>query len=118
MRDLKPIPIPTAQRWREFRIRIIPLLIFTGTLVAAAMIWRQQVPASALLGEVEPVTANVSSPKAGVLANLNISRLQGVKAGDPIAQVITTDPRVVQSSLAVIMAEIQLMRVNLQPVLG
>lgn len=107
-----------ALRWREFRIRVLPLLVFVGTLAAAMVFWRQQVPANALMGEVEPVTANVSSPKSGVLANLTISRLQLVKAGDQIAQVITTDPRVLQSSLAVILAEIQLMRVNIEPVSG
>ena len=118
MRELNPIPIPTSQRWREFRIRVIPLLVFVGTLGAATLVWRQQVPAAALMGEVEPITANVSSPKSGVLAGLKISRLQPVKAGDPVAQIITTDPKVLQSSLAVILAEIQLMRVNLAPVLG
>src|SRR5262245_51665311 len=118
MRALDPIPIPRAQRWREFRIRMIPLLVFVGTLGAASVIWRQQIPTAGLLGEVEPITANVSSPKSGVLANLSASRLQHVKAGDQIAQVITTEPRVLQSSLAVILAEIQLMRVNLEPLLG
>ncbi len=118
MRNLKPIPVPVAQRWREFRIRVVPFLVFLATLIAAAEMWRRQVPMSTLTGEVESITSHVSSPKSGVLANLNIGRLQQVKAGDPVAQVITTDPRVLQSSLAVILAEIQLMRVNLEPVLG
>src|SRR5262245_17305889 len=118
MKELKPIPVPSAQRWREFRIQVMPFFMFVGALVAAIVIWKQQVPTNALIGEVEPSGANVSSPKSGVLANLNINRLQRVKAGDPIAQLITTDPKVLQSSLAVILAEIQLLRVNLEPALG
>jgi multidrug resistance efflux pump len=118
MSELNPIPVPTAQRWREFRIRLMPVLVFGTTLALATVIWKQQMPTTVLLGEVEPITANISSPKSGVLANLNLTRLQQVKAGDKIAQVITTDPRVLQSSLAVILAEIQLIRVNLEPMLG
>jgi hypothetical protein len=76
MRDPKPIPIPAAQRWREIRIRFIPLLMFLGAMVTATLIWKQQVPVDTILGEVEPITANVSSPKSGVLANLT-TRLQG-----------------------------------------
>jgi len=117
MRDLTPIPLPAAQRWREFRVRTIPLAVFVATLAGAVLIWRQQLPTTALVGEVEPVTTHVSSPKSGVLANLNVSLLQQVRAEDPIAQVITTDSRVLQSSLAVILAEVQLMKVNFSPVL-
>ncbi|MSU61637.1 MAG: HlyD family efflux transporter periplasmic adaptor subunit [Pedosphaera sp.] len=118
MTDLSPIPIPAAQRWREFRIRIVPVIMFLATVSAAAWLWTQQVPTTVLVGEVEPVNASVSCHKSGVLADLNVSRLQHLKAGDRVAQVIIADPRVLQSSLAVILAEIQLLKVNLEPLLG
>jgi len=118
MDRLPPIPTAPGQRWREFRIRLAPFLIFAATAVAATLMWRENVAAPTLLGEVETVRSNVSSPKAGKLGQLNVSRLQRVKAGDVIAQVITTDPQILQSSLAVIQAEIQLLRVNMQPILG
>ena len=117
MNPLPLIPTPPAQRWREFRFRIVPILVFLGALLVLTMMWRQYVAPPTLVGQVESMTAYVSSPKAGTLAQLNLTRMQRVKAGDPVAQVITTDPKVLTSSLAVIQAEIQLLRVNLQPVI-
>jgi multidrug resistance efflux pump len=118
MDRLPPIPIPVAQLWREFRIRLAPLGVFAVALVAVMLLWRDNVVGPNLVGEVEAVQSNISSPKAGQLAGLSVLRLQRVRAGDVIAQVITTDPKVLQSSLAVIQAEIKLLRVNLEPVLG
>lgn len=118
MSALTPIPVPARQRWREFRIQAIPALVFAGTVLLTVILWRDQTPTTMLVGEVESVTATVASPKSGMLADLHISPLQQVSAGDPIAQVITTDPKVIQSSLAVILAEIQLLRVNMEPLMG
>jgi multidrug resistance efflux pump len=118
MSNPAPIPIPLKQRWREFRIQVLPALIFLAASAAAVVLWKDYAPAPSLLGQVETVTANISSPKSGVLANLHINRLQRVKAGDSIAEVVTTDPRLLQSSLAVILAEIKLLKVNLAPILG
>jgi multidrug resistance efflux pump len=118
MDRLPPIPTPPSQRWREIRIKLMPLAVFAGALLASALIWKDNVAPPTLLGEVESIRACVSSPKPGVLAQLNIVRLQSVRAGDPIGQLITTDPRVLQSSLAIIQAEIQLLRLNLDPILN
>jgi multidrug resistance efflux pump len=97
-------------RWREVRIRLAPFGVFLAVAATVVWMWVENVAAPTLIGEVEAVRANVSSPKAGKVSELNVSRLQRVRAGDLIAQIITTDP--------VIQAEIQLLRVNLQPVLG
>src|SRR6266480_6036627 len=117
MNPLPVIPTPPAQRWREFRFRAVPILAFLAVLLVLTAMWRQYVTPPTLVGQVEPITAYVTSPKPGTLAQLNLARMQRVKAGDPVAQVITTDPRVLTSSLAVIQAEIQLLRVNLQPII-
>ena len=118
MDRLTPIPTPSAQRWREIRIRLLPFLAFGAAAAAVVILWRDNVAAPTLTGEVETIQANITSPKAGKLTQLNVTRLQRVKAGDVIAQVITTDPEILQSSLAVVQSEIQLLRVNLEPVLG
>src|SRR6476469_9901718 len=112
MDRLPAIPTPPSQQWREFRVRVAPLLVFAASVVAITFIWRDNVAAPNLLGEVEAIRSNVSSPKAGKLSQLNVTRLQRVKAGEVIAQVITTDPQILQSSLAVIQAEIHLLRLN------
>src|SRR5438445_13366280 len=118
MNPLPVIPTPLAQRWREFRFRVVPLLVFSGVLLVLAVMWRQYVAPPVLPGQVEPITAYVTSPKPGTVAQLNLARMQRVKAGDPIAQVIITDPKVLASSLALIQAEIQLLRINVQPVMA
>jgi multidrug resistance efflux pump len=118
MERLPPIPTPPSQLWREIRIRFLPVLLFVAAAATAALLWKQNVAATSLVGEVEVVRASVSSPKSGRLALLNVHRLQRVRAGDQIAQVVTTEPEVIQSSLAVIQSEIQLLRVNLEPFMG
>jgi multidrug resistance efflux pump len=118
MERLPPIPTPPSQRWREIRIKMMPFTVFLGALLATVIIWKDNVAPPTLLGEVEAVRACVSSPKSGILAQLNIVRLQEVKAGDHIGQVITTDPRILQSSLAIIQAEIHLLRLNLDPIIS
>jgi multidrug resistance efflux pump len=118
MERLPTIPTPLGQRWREIRIKMMPATVFLCALLAVALIWKDNVSPPTMLGEVEAIRACVSSPKPGILAQLNIVRLQEVKAGDSIGQVITTDPRILQSSLAIIQAEIQLLRLNLDPILS
>lgn len=111
-----PIPIPVSQRWRDARARLLPPLVFGAVLGAIALLWRDHVAAPTLVGQAEPVLANVTSHKPGLLAELNVGRFQKVKAGDPIGQVVLADPRILESSLAVIRAEIEVLRVNMKPV--
>jgi multidrug resistance efflux pump len=118
MAKLPSIPTPPARRWREFRLQSLPFVTCFAAVIAIGVLWRESVAPVRLVGQVEPSTNTVSSPKPGVLAQMSITRLQRVKAGDPVVQVITTDPKVLESSLAVIRAEIELQRLNLQPVFG
>jgi multidrug resistance efflux pump len=118
MDRLPPIPTPPSQLWREFRIRLAPILVLLAAAVAVSYLWRENLTAPTLTGEVETRKSNVSSPRPGKLSQLNVVRLQRVKEGDIIAQVITTDPDIQRFSLNVIHAEIRLLQANLQPVLG
>src|SRR6266480_4748547 len=117
MNPLPVIPTPPAQRWREFRFRAVPILAFLAVLLVLTAMWRQYVTPPTLVGQVEPITAYVTSPRPGTVAQLNLTRMQQVRAGDAVGQIITTDPKILASSLAVIQSEIQLLRVNLQPVM-
>lgn len=113
-----PIPIPLRQRWRHARMRLVPALVFFSTVFAVAYLWKDYVAAPTLVGQAEPVLSNVTSYKAGVLAELSVNRFQEVKMGDPIGQVLVTDPRVLASSLAVIQAEIEVLRTGMKPVVA
>jgi HlyD family secretion protein len=111
-----PIPIPWSQRWREVRVRIVPALLFLALLLALTQLWKKYASAPTLVGQAEVVPANVSCYKPGLLAQLFVNRFQRVKAGDPVGQVLVTDPKILASSLAVIQAEIEELRVSQTPV--
>ncbi|MBM3831950.1 MAG: hypothetical protein FJ403_01495 [Verrucomicrobia bacterium] len=111
-KPLPPIPTPAGQRWREFRIQVLPLLVFLGAVVATVIIWKQNLGAPTLQGEVEAVQAEVASPQAGVLTQLKVNRFQWVSQGEPVAVVVPTDPR---APLAMIQSEIDILRTRLEP---
>ena len=111
-----PIPIPLQQRWRDARLRTLPVVVFAGVAITIGFLWKDYVAAPTMVGQAEPVQAQVSCFKPGVLAEFTVTRFQKVKAGDPVGQVLVTDPKILASSLAVIQAEIEMLRVNMKPI--
>jgi len=111
-----PIPIPLRQRWHDARLRIIPAVCFCSAIAAIALLWKGNIAAPTLVGQAEPNEAKVSCYKPGMLAQLDVTRFQKVKAGDPVGQVLVTDPRILASSLSVIQAEIEALRISMQPI--
>jgi multidrug resistance efflux pump len=116
MSNSERIPTPWNQRWQIVRLRILPAVIFVAVIVALAVLWAKFATAPTLVGQAEAIDSNVSCYKPGTLAQLNVARFQKVKAGDAVGQVLLTDPKILASSLAVVQAEIELLRVNMQPV--
>jgi multidrug resistance efflux pump len=116
MRSPAKIPIPWRERWRDMRLRFIPMLLFIGIVFTLAILWKDYASTPKLVGQAEVVPANVSSYKPGVLAQLTVDRFQKVKAGDAIGQVLVTDPKILSASLAVILAEIGELRASQEPV--
>jgi multidrug resistance efflux pump len=51
-----------------------------------------------------------------MLAQLFVNRFQKVKAGDPIGEVLVTDPKILAASVAVILADIQVLRTGQEPI--
>lgn len=87
MQSSFPIPIPFALRWREFRIRALPPLVYLGSVAIAAILWTKQVATTSLPGQVEAVAAQVGGPKAGMLPELDYRGFQVAGKGDPTARV-------------------------------
>ncbi len=112
-----PIPIPWRQRWNDIRLGVLPLVIFGAALAAVSMLWRENVAPLTMVGQAEPVVANVTSHKAGVLAQLHVSRFQRVKKDDPIGEVWVANPQVLTASIAVIQADIEMLRTSLAPIM-
>ncbi|HNQ88772.1 MAG TPA: HlyD family efflux transporter periplasmic adaptor subunit [Verrucomicrobiota bacterium] len=113
-----PIPTPWSLRWREFRIRGVPALVVGAAMVTCAWIWTHHVAPATVVGEVEVIRADITSHLPGTLAMLGVAQFQTVKAGDLVARVLTADPKLLESSLAVIKAEVELLRAGTDPVLN
>ena len=112
----KPIPIPLRQRWHDIRVHFFPLLIFVGIVFLLVMLWKNYASAQTLVGQAEVVPARKSCYKPGMLAKLTVNRFDKVKAGDEIGEVMLTDPKILASSLAVIQAEIEQIRISQTPI--
>ncbi|MBL9175868.1 MAG: HlyD family efflux transporter periplasmic adaptor subunit [Verrucomicrobiales bacterium] len=113
MEKLPPIPSPPGATFREFRITVLPVLMFLGVLGATLVTWRRYVGPSQLVGEVEAVYAVVSAPQAGLIRELRVDLLQRVSAGQTLAVLVPTDPRVLAARLDVSRARLELLRDNL-----
>lgn len=110
MEKLPPIPITPGYRWREFRIKYIPILMFCTALVAVVFIWREQVAAPSYVGEVEAVRAHVISTLPGLLVELSVDRFDTVTKGQIIGKVFPADPELLKSSLAAIEIELRMLQ--------
>ena len=118
MKVLPPIPTPLRQRLKPIRQRWLPALVLLLVLVAIALIWRRMARPTSFVGIVETVYTTVTTPDAGLLTNISINPLQDVVAGDVVAEVVTTDPRTVNNRLSVLRGRMQLMEMELDPVLN
>lgn len=105
-RILSPIPTPPAQRWREIRLLYLPRTMFVVGVVVAVWLWRASVAPGAIVAEAEVVGADARPVQAGVLSSLNVTLNQTVKAGEIIGQISSLNPRLLDSTLAVIRAEV------------
>jgi multidrug resistance efflux pump len=109
------IPTPPAVRWREFRVKIVPFIVFVAMAVAATGLWRSYVVPVSMVGRVESIQTEVACTQGGTVTQLRVTRFQKVSAGDPIAEIITTDPKIIAASMDVIRAEVEMMRAGMSP---
>lgn len=114
MSDLAPIPIPAEQRWQNFRMQALPVLVFCILIGVLFFLWSSEVNPPAFRGMVEAKQIEVSSPSSGSLTQLSVQRFQRVVAGEPLAKIITTDPKIIEAQLAVISAEVNLLQARLE----
>jgi multidrug resistance efflux pump len=104
------IPTPAAHGWRRVRQHFLPGIVFAAGVAATVVVWSRWVAPAAMLGEVEIIRAEVRPVQAGVLGEVAVRLLQPVRAGDVLARLAVAEPQVLDASLAVIRAEIEVMR--------
>ena len=101
-----PIPTPPQLRWREFRIKILPTIVFLAVMAVTVSVWVRYAAAPNVVGQAETIHADLVSSKPGILTQFTVTLNRPVQAGDVLAVVIP-DPRVLERSLALIQAEIE-----------
>ena len=109
---LPPIPTPPSAVWREFRIRVVPFVVFAVVAAAAVYMWKTMPMSGSLRGVGEGVRSVVTSPRIGILQRVEVQPFQWVEAGDPLATVLPVDPN---AQLDLLQSEVALTRLRLEP---
>ena len=118
MDPLTPIPSPPGAWWRHVRYRLAHALVFALLCGGIVLLWGNLGRPTAFVGQVETIQTIVSSRDDGVVTNLWVAPLQEVRAGDLIAEVVTTDPRTANNRLEVMRDRMRLVQLEMEPVLN
>jgi len=110
---LPPIPTPPAQRWREFRIQVLPLIVFAIVVFAIISLWRTYVQPSMVVGEVESLRSDLSSLVDGQVVEVRVRPFDTVTRGQVLARVSPMDPALQEATLAQTAADLHLMKLRL-----
>lgn len=114
----RPVPIPLGRRWSRFRQAAIPPLVFVAAALAVAHLWRDHFHPLDIQGEAVGSTVTLVAPEAGYLTSLLVQPGTAVEAGAPVALVLSTAPELLESNLAVLRAEIDLLIAGMDPVIA
>lgn len=110
---LPPIPTPASQRWREFRIRVLPFLVFFVVLSGVVSLWKNFVQPVGIVGLAETNAVNIVSTIDGLLGNLNVQRFQMVTQGQVLGTIENVETRLFQAEVAVDQADLEVLRERL-----
>jgi multidrug resistance efflux pump len=106
---LPPIPTPASQRWREFRIQVLPFVVFLSVLSGIVYLWNAYVQPVGVIGSAETNMVNVTSLSDGLISELYVERFQNVTNGQLIAVVVNTDPELIRAQIESAQADIKVL---------
>jgi multidrug resistance efflux pump len=115
---LPPIPSAPGLYWRRIRWKLAHALVFFGAGATALFCWQRMHGTTGFVGQVETVQTIVSCRDDGLITNLWVGPLQEVRAGDLVAEVVTTDPRTVNNRLEIMRDRMRLIQLEMEPVLN
>jgi len=105
LEPLPPIPTPPAQRWKEFRVQFLPLIVFVLAVVAVCVLWNHTIQPMGVVGEVEITAAEVISPEDGSIIELTVDRFTKVEAGQVVGYTLRMDDEMKVAAEAILEAE-------------
>jgi multidrug resistance efflux pump len=106
---LPPIPTPASQRWREFRIQVLPFVVFLIVLTGIVLLWKSYVQPVGVIGYADTNLVNVTSLQDGMISELFVERFQTVTNGQIIAIVVNTDPELIKAQVESVQADIKML---------
>jgi multidrug resistance efflux pump len=106
---LPPIPTPALQRWREFRIQVLPFVVFLAVLTSIVYLWKSYVQPVGVIGYADTNMVNVTSLQDGTIAELFVDRFETVTSNQVIAVVINTDPELIKAQIESVQADIKIL---------
>lgn len=109
-KDYDPIPISASRKFQQFRLGILPLLVFLIAAASVYLLWEDQVVSDTYSGTVMADTALVKSPADGRLELLAVREFSKVDAGDTLAYIFPADSALTEARLNVIRSEINAIR--------
>ena len=93
----------------------MPLVAFLGVLIAIVILWRALGSGGGVTGVGEGLRTTVNAPQEGVLQQLLVEPYQDVEAGQAVAILLPSDPRL---RLDLLQAELQMANLQAQPSLA
>ena len=115
MKSRPRIPIPAPVRWREFRLRIIPIIVFASIVVVIALMLKNHTGGGMVQGIGEGVRSIVAAPQTVRVHEWLVKPHTVVAAGTPLAVVTPVDPR---ADFDLLRSQFEMARVRSQPSLA
>jgi multidrug resistance efflux pump len=112
--NLPPIPTPVGTRWREVRIRYLPIMVFAVTAIAIWLMWQNLPSASGIRGIGEGAVSMLASPADGFMQQVTVDPHGRIEAGQPLLTILPFDPR---SQMDMFQAQVQISRLAMEPTL-
>ena len=107
------IPRPVAERWRDARLRHVPVAVYLIAVLMVIYLWDTQWMPASFVGEVQANTANVASPLAGQLTDMSVLQFDRVTRGQTLGRVNALTPAAIDAGVAAIRADLQIMRARM-----
>lgn len=112
MSSYPPIPIPLRQRWKNFRTRFLPVMVFSMAVLATMLLWERKSAAPMMVGEVYAPQGPILAAASGVVEDFSVQPYQDVRAGDVIGRIRVVPELQAAAALEALRAEIEMIRMG------
>lgn len=110
--SLPPIPTPPGTRWREVRIKYVPVIVFAVTAFLIWQMWQDLPSASGVRGIGEGAVSMLAAPTDGFMQQLTVEPHGRIAAGEPVLTIVPFDPA---AQMDMFQTQLQISRLAMEP---